>query len=211
MKTNYFTSFDECDLLFVHAYAGSSSGNAGDDPIARLMPGTGNQGGIRVSGRQDNRRLVVLYTTGKDVNWVDRLDGSNGQLTYFGGNQAPSDIFCLLMQSDRTRIQPFFLFRHYPRPESHWTVRLGGLVVPSGNRRAPSTSLDTVWQGKDGRSFQNYRACLTVLDDQVITRGWIRSIVAGTPDDVVAPVPWKAWRDNGIYQPLRRTTSGEDA
>ena len=62
-KTVSFSDLDN-EALFVDAlYKGGSAGNAGDDPISRLMA-TGNQGGFRYVGSVDEEvKLCVLYSS----------------------------------------------------------------------------------------------------------------------------------------------------
>jgi hypothetical protein len=36
------------------------------EALSRLLLGTGNQGGFRASGRGDENKFVVLYTSGED-------------------------------------------------------------------------------------------------------------------------------------------------
>ena len=224
MQVNRFTELDNTDLEVDHIYCGGAAGNSGDDPIARLLPGCGNMGGIRVAGRHERRRFIVLFTTGKDPDWTDRLDLSSGQLTYFGdnkdpdkdlhdpkGNQALRDCFRLLMQGDRDRIPPFFLFHSHPVSESKRSVRFGGLAVPGWADLPATESLPAVWQAKDGRYFQNYRAHLTIIVEKVVARAWLRTVIAGSADDELAPAAWKQWRTTGTYQPLRLAAGGDDA
>lgn len=42
-----FTDLGEADLVVDTVYAGGTLGHSGDDPIGKLLPGTGNQGGFR--------------------------------------------------------------------------------------------------------------------------------------------------------------------
>ncbi len=72
-------------------YAGGTQGNTGDDPIARLVPGVGNQGGFRHKGSpaKGTVRLSVLYTNGGEVDWPDHLDMQTGTFTYSGDNRTP--------------------------------------------------------------------------------------------------------------------------
>ena len=70
-------SFDDlgtADLVVDAVYEGGTRGNAADDPISRLLPGSGNQGGFRAAGRGDDKTFVVLYTSGEDSDWPDQLD-----------------------------------------------------------------------------------------------------------------------------------------
>src|SRR5690606_37438849 len=59
------------------------------------------------------------------------------------------------------------------------------------------------------RRFQNYRARFTVLDAAAISRVWINSIIAGAPEDGLAPEAWLTWRKSGRRKPLIATRSIE--
>jgi hypothetical protein len=86
-----YAELADADLVMDRVYKGGSFGNARDDPLARLLPGVGNQGGFRALGRhsQDAVRLVVLYTSGAEPDWPDALDPYTGAFTYFGDNRSP--------------------------------------------------------------------------------------------------------------------------
>ena len=86
-----YAELADADLVVDRVYKGGSFGNARDDPLARLLPGVGNQGGFRALGRhsQDAVRLVVLYTSGAEPDWPDALDPYPGAFTYFGDNRSP--------------------------------------------------------------------------------------------------------------------------
>src|SRR5215470_17413691 len=142
-----FDELDNADLILDAVYEGGASGNAGDDPIAKVLPGAGNQGGFRIAGRADQRKFVVLYTSGEDSDWPDRLDLSTGQFDYYGDNKTPGhelhdtqrggnvllrDVFDRLHagEPDRSTIPPFFVFKKYPTAGSARSVQFQGLAVP---------------------------------------------------------------------------------
>ncbi|WP_165490049.1 hypothetical protein [Propioniciclava sinopodophylli] len=85
-----FGDLPHADLVVDRTYRGGRAGNTGDDPINRLVP-VGNQGGFRFRGSVGQRtvRLVVLYTSGEDLDWPDELDPSTGDFTYYGDNKKP--------------------------------------------------------------------------------------------------------------------------
>jgi len=89
MKVVPFQSLEDCNLIVDAVYEGGSSGNAGDDPISKLMPGSGNQGGFRASGQGEKKNFVVLYTSGENRDWPDRIDLNTGQFVYYGDNKTP--------------------------------------------------------------------------------------------------------------------------
>lgn len=112
-------------------YAGGTAGNVSDDPLARLLPGVGNQGGFRFSGsptRQDVR-FAVLFTTGNQPDWPDDLDPRTGIFTYYGDNRSPGadlhdtprrgnlllrDTFDRHRGGLRAKVPPFFCLRKPP-------------------------------------------------------------------------------------------------
>ena len=85
-----FDRLSDVDLLVDQIYIGGTAGNAGDDPLAALLP-VGNQGGFRYVGSPTRQtvRLVVLYTSGINQDWPDTLDAATGTFTYYGDNREP--------------------------------------------------------------------------------------------------------------------------
>ena len=74
---------DEADLVVDAVYEGGRSGNAGDDPLPRLI-GVSNQGGFRYLGNVDAPQLIVLTSSFNDPDWPDHVDRETGIVTYFG-------------------------------------------------------------------------------------------------------------------------------
>ena len=89
-KTIPFSQLAAADLTVEAVYEGGTAGNASDDPLGKLVP-VGNQGGFRYAGwpKNDNVRMVVLYTSGAHRDWPDALDRETGLFTYFGDNREP--------------------------------------------------------------------------------------------------------------------------
>lgn len=85
-----FVDLPAADLVVDRTYRGGINGNYGDDPIFRLLP-VGNQGGFRVAGSivKGTVRLIVLYTSGTEVDWPDEIDPTTGDFTYYGDNRSP--------------------------------------------------------------------------------------------------------------------------
>jgi hypothetical protein len=78
-KSVPFGKLKATDLTVEAVYEGGTAGNVGDDPLGRLVP-IGNQGGFRYAGspKDDDLRLVVLYTSGENPDWPDALDVETG-------------------------------------------------------------------------------------------------------------------------------------
>ena len=94
MADEHVVEFDQlagADLVLDRIYRGGAAGNSSDDPLSRLLPGVGNQGGFRAYGSplKDSVRFVVLYTSGAEPDWPDALDPFTGSFTYFGDNRSP--------------------------------------------------------------------------------------------------------------------------
>jgi hypothetical protein len=212
-----FAELATADLVLDAVYAGGTTGNVSDDPLARLLPGVGNQGGFRFSGspQQRNVRFAALFTTGNEPDWPDQLDPRTGIFTYYGDNRHPGkelhetprrgntllrDVFDWHQSGNRTKVPPFFLFEK-ATPTGR-NVRFRGLLAPGGSTLTPDDELQAIWRSTRGLRFQNYRARFTVLDTPRIPRAWIADLVHGNPLSANCPRPWRAWVEANTYQPL---------
>ncbi|MEV6124550.1 restriction endonuclease [Streptomyces sp. NPDC052077] len=216
-----FDRLGEADLVLDAVYAGGSSGHSGDDALARLLPGTGNQGGFRYAGSpaKGTVRLVVLYTSGGEVDWPDHLDTETGTFTYYGDNKTPGKALhktprngnVLLRDAfdhshgtagDRgAKVPPFLLFEK-ARVKGR-AVRFRGLLAPGGPTLTSDDELAAIWRSTEGKRFQNYRSRFTVLDVEQVSRNWITHVLDG--GDVLAgecPGVWKTWVQSRVYRPL---------
>ncbi|MFF9426895.1 restriction endonuclease [Streptomyces sp. NPDC014746] len=216
-----FDQLGEADLLLDAVYAGGSSGHSGDDALARLLPGTGNQGGFRYAGSPSKGtvRLVVLYTSGGEVDWPDHLDTETGTFTYYGDNKTPGRGLhktprngnVLLRDAfdhshgtagDRgAKVPPFLLFEK-ARAKGR-AVRFRGLLAPGGPTLTSDDELAAIWRSTEGKRFQNYRSRFTVLDVEQISRNWITHVLDG--GNALAgecPEVWKTWVQSRVYRPL---------
>lgn len=207
------------DLIVDAVYEGTTGANLASEPLSALLRGVGNQGGFRAAGRGDDKKFVVLYSTGEDRDWPDTLDTNTGQFIYYGDNKTPGHelhdtgpggnrilrhVFHLLHGSpgDRRRIPPFFTFRRYPTPVSRRSIQFQGLAVP-GFRGLPAISdLVAVWKTSDNHRFQNYRATFTVLNVPVVGREWLNELANGNPLSTNVPKAWSDWVNRGQYDAL---------
>lgn len=77
------------DLLIDAIYKSANHLNAGGDVLSKLFK-VSNSGGFRKCGQEQySVNYVVLYTTGEDKNWVDKIDLTMGIVEYFGDNKKP--------------------------------------------------------------------------------------------------------------------------
>ena len=219
MKVIDFPRLGAADLMIDAIYESSHDGQLAGEPISKLLPGLGNMGGFRPSGKGVDKNLVALFTTGEDRDWPDTLDLNTGQFIYYGDNKTPGHelhetkkggnkllrrVFELL-HSDvprRDKIPPFLIFRKHRTEKGARSVQFKGLAVPGYPGMAPTEDLLALWKTTGGQRFQNYRATFTVLDIASISRGWLEDILAGNANSQHAPDEWRAWVTHGHYQAL---------
>ncbi|MDN4477311.1 restriction endonuclease [Demequina sp. SYSU T00039] len=207
----------DADLVIDAVYLGGTSGNAGDDPINKLLS-VGNVGGFRPLGSVTKQtvRYVVLYTSGIDPDWPDELDPRTGIFVYHGDQKTPGralhdtprkgnillrDIFANADggPQGRSLVPPIFLFEKASPGRS---AAFRGLLVPGGAAIRPDERLVAVWKSAKGQRYQNYRAMFTVLDVGIVSRDWLADLTAGHPLTDNAPKPWLNWIRTGAYQAL---------
>ena len=82
-----FEFLSTADLIVDAIYEGKSQ--HASDPISKLLPGCGNMGGFRLTGKGQDKQFVSLFTTGQERDWPDRIDLNTGQFTYYGDNRTP--------------------------------------------------------------------------------------------------------------------------
>jgi hypothetical protein len=209
-----FDELQESDLLVDALYQGGTFGNAGDDPISKLI-GCGNQGGFRfVGSAKATIKLCVLYSALTDTDWPDYIDTETGLFIYYGDNKTPGHalhetrrkgnrilklIFNSLHTDNRIKIPPLFCFTKGP---SGRDVFFRGLAVPGAKNRSSNEDLVAVWKTKGSQRFQNYKATFTILEVPAVERKWINDIHIGKPLSSNAPKPWKTWIQGGNYKPL---------
>ncbi len=201
-----FENLADADLIVDAIYEGGRTGNFSDEPLARLLP-VGNQGGFRYKLVDGRVALVVLYTTGGEVDWPDRLDPELGELTYFGDNRQPGSelhdtsrggnrllrdhfTWAYGTEDERKLVPPYLLFEKFG---SGRDVRFRGLLVPGSVRLRQSEDLVAVWRHIGGSRFQNYRATFTLIASPVLSRSWIRDILAGDALGNPCPPEWRTW------------------
>jgi len=217
--------FDElatADLMVDAIYEGGRAGNAGDDPLSRLI-GVSNQGGFRYLGSKESPQLIVLTSSFNDPDWPDLLDREIGLLTYYGDNKHPGRALHktprhgnLLLRnmfnavhaqpSRREEVSPVLVFGNAGVYRD--TIFLG-LAVPGAPQLEPMEDLVAIWKTASGQRFQNYRASLTILDVPVVSRAWLDDVKLGSPLTTNCPRSWRHWRLTGAYAPLRAETSVE--
>lgn len=210
-----YSQLRSADLTVDTVYEGGTAGNRGDDPIAKLLK-VGNSGGFRFMGSptRGEVKCLVLYTSGSDPDWPDRLDLTDGTFTYYGdnkhagrelhetprkGNLALRDMFNAAQTAEgRQGVPPIFLFAKDVKGAD---ARFQGLLVPGSPLVPVDEQLVAIWRSAGDQRFQNYRAVFSVLDVGRIPRDWLSAIERGEPE-VAAPKEWLAWRQTGVPKRL---------
>jgi hypothetical protein len=212
-----FADLPAADLVLERTYRGGVNRNFGDDPIFKLLP-VGNQGGFRVTGSivKGTVKLVVLYTSGVEVDWPDEIDPTTGDFTYYGDNRHPGrelhdtprggnlllrNVFAASRETAESRltVPPVLLFQ---AAGSGRDVMFRGLLAPGSPRLSGDEELVAIWRTTKDHRFQNYRSHFTVLQTPVVSRAWINQILAGDPLGDACPGEWRKWVQGRIYQAL---------
>jgi hypothetical protein len=213
-KTFEFDELKTADLLVDALYKSGNRGNAGDDPLSKLVE-CSNQGGFRYIGQLGNGvKLCVLYSDLADADWPDSIDLESGIFVYYGDNRSPGhelhetnrkgnailrDAFNALHAGNRNQVPLFLIFTKGP---SGRDVFFRGTAVPGSPNYTASEDLTAIWKTKGTQRFQNYKALFTVLDIPTVSKAWIKDVIAGNADSTNAPRVWQQWRKNGKYKPL---------
>jgi len=213
-KTIHFENLEGATLYVDALYKGGVAGNAGDDPISKLI-GTGNQGGFRYVGPVDEGiKLCVLYSSLTELDWPDRLDPDTGRFIYYGDNRRPGhelhdtrrkgneilrQAFNNYHSGNRHLVPPFFIFTKGPEGRD---VFFRGLAVPGAMGLTGQEDLVAVWKSITGQRFQNYRSIFTILDESVISPLWITDIRNGNRITSNTPTTWLEWVEGGVYNAL---------
>ena len=88
MRVVPFSQLGNLDLTAGTVYEGGRSGNASDDPVARILKG-GNAGSFRYCGSVDDLNYLIIILSPDDPTWTDGLDLESGTITCFGDNRWP--------------------------------------------------------------------------------------------------------------------------
>ena len=219
LRTIKYDDLATADLLVNAVYEGQQGGQLSGEALSKLLPGIGNLGGFRASGKGDDKRFVVLCTSGGEKEWPDRLDLRTGEFIYFGdnrvsgkelhatphgGNRILRHAFELLhaVPHQRESICPFLVFQNHTTDVSSRSFQFKGLAVPGGTELPETVDLVAFWKTSIGPRFLNYRATFTILDAPWISRAWIDDFRAGKVPSMHAPSAWREWVETGRYRPL---------
>lgn len=217
-----FDNLKESGFFVDALYKSGAAGNAGDDPIHKLL-GVANMGGFRsrLTSDRNGYAFIAIYSDNSDPDWPDHIDLVNGLLTYYGDNKRPgrplentrangnrilSTVFELAHggQEARMRVPPFFVFT---KGAQRRDVIFRGIAVPGANSVSQTEDLVAVWKIKEGQRFQNYRAIFTILDIDHVKREWTDDLMNLRPLSNNCPDAWRLWIETGHYTPLKASES----
>lgn len=179
-----FKDLKTADLIKGATYKGGEANNLSSEPISKLLP-VGNQSGIRFSGKSNNPKVVVLYTTLYDKDWPDSIE--NEIVTYYGDNKSPGkelhslpgnqllkSIFTNYHLSGEKIFPPIYLFS---KGEVGFDRIFHGALKPGHKDISEMEDLVAIWKTKDGKRFQNYKAIFTLLPvDRIERKDFIKKI-----------------------------------
>lgn len=216
MNEYSYEDLEQAPLIVDAIYKSGNSKNISTEPLHQLLPRTSNQGGFRITHRQDNMKLpayVVIYTSFGELEWPDYLDVENGIFRYYGdnrfpgndlhstrkkGNQLLKDVFSWLNSQDRIRdIPPFLIFK---KTGVSRDVKFLGLAVPGNNNIPPDRDLISFWRTMNNERFQNYEAYFTILDtkDEGVSKEWLKALIYDHENSLdKAPKVWKNYIEKG--------------
>lgn len=192
------------------------------DPFDEFMawiniPSSGirNMGGIRplkfTQLRAPVHAYIVLVTDersrGSATNpWDDLVDLPHGRVVYWGdakfgsktvdefaGNRALKAAYDQVLDDHRALVPPIL---HFSKRETG-VMRFNGLCVLD--------RLELTWFEDHGRPVRNYRARLTILDEEFVDLDWLhyRATAEGLGDLTrTGPLAWKRYQD-GLIDRLR--------
>ncbi|SEM19807.1 Restriction endonuclease [Butyrivibrio sp. ob235] len=211
-----FNDLETSDLIVDCIYRGGNSGNAGDEPLPRLIPRCEASGGFRKKLREDDSgkyAYVVLYTTMSELEWPDYLDEETGVFRYYGDNRHPGKeltdtkkkgnavlemVFALLNEGCHLDdMPPFFIFKKAGEGRD---AQFLGLAAPGNPQISPDKDLVAFWRTVKEKRFQNYEAYFTVLNTgkTPISRQWIESLIYDHENNLqYAPEVWKKFLREG--------------
>ncbi len=202
-----------------HTYRDTGRLNSPDDQFLSWLnqPGSGmkNMSGVRplkFLHLPIHAPAAIVLVTGEPSSgsasnpWEDVVDIRHGSILYWGdakfgaktvdefpGNRALRDAWNQVLDGQVGKVPPIL---HFSRRESGY-LSFNGLCVLE--------RLELTWYEDHGRPVRNYRAHLTILDQEFVDVSWVRSrVAAGSASDLTGhgPAAWRRYQD-GYLDRLR--------
>lgn len=212
-----FSELANAPLIVDAIYEGGRKGNTGDDVLCKLIPRLSNMGGFRTIGSQSfgKCKILVLSSSGVDIDWPDRLDAEVGLFTYYGDNKKPGHELhdtpkggnrlleamfgASSIINERAKTPPILVFI---KTGTGRDVIFRGLAVPN---MPEEESLVAIWRQTAGKRFQNYRSTFAILNCREVSRAWLTALSVGdlAAASKHAPSVWDRWITTGAIDVLR--------
>jgi hypothetical protein len=203
-----------------HDYRDLGRSTSPDDQFLAWLnlPGSGmrNMGGIRPlkfihMGDQVTATIILVTderSAGSASNpWDDLVDIHHGRIVYWGdakwdvrrgvddfpGNRALRDAFNQVLDGQMALVPPIL----------HFSKRATGSLTFNG--LCALEKLELTWFEDHGRPVRNYRAHLTILDEEFVEIDWLHSrMTAHSRSELVSrgPKAWQRYQD-GVIDRLR--------
>jgi hypothetical protein len=215
-----------------HEYRDLGRANSPDDELLAWINldgrGIRNMGGVRSVGfatlKVPVHASIILVTnessTGSTSNpWDDLVDIPHGRIVYWGdakfhhtqtvddfvGNRALRNAWNHVLDGNMSLVPPIL---HFSRREKS-VIRFNGLCVLD--------RLELTWFEHHGRPVRNYRAHLTILDEEFVDVGWLHArMTASSTADLYGrgPKAWVRYQDGAVdrlrvWAPTIRTTAAQ--
>ena len=203
-----------------HDYRDTGSvNNPADEFLGWInVPGSGmrNMGGIRplkfTNLKEPAPAAIVLVTDDRSAGsasnpWDDLVDIPHGRIVYWGdakfdsrktvddfpGNRALRDAFNQVLDSQMALVPPIL----------HFSKRRTGVLQFNG--LCILDRLELTWFEDHSRPVRNYRAHLTILDEELVDVGWLHSRMTASSRAALAdsgPNSWQRYQD-GVIDRIR--------
>jgi hypothetical protein len=155
---------------------------------------------------------IVLVTDDRSAGsaanpWDDLVDIHHGRIVYWGdakwdprrgvddfpGNRALRDAFNQVLDSRMALVPPIL----------HFTKRATGTLTFNG--LCALEKLELTWFEDHGRPVRNYRAHLTILDEEFVSVDWLHSRMTAQERSALVGVGPRAWQrfQDGVLDRLR--------
>lgn len=182
--------------------------------------GIQNAGGFRFKSKINhskeiiNAAFVLLVTSFAEHEWPDNLDRVSGIFTYFGDNRKPgksiedthiggnrflSQTYKNVHSCNRENVSPLLCFEIVK--DKYTYMKFLGLAAPGATSLSSLEDLTAVWRFNGGQRFQNYKALLTILNEEYIRWDWLDDLVEGVlpVESKNCPDSWTKWVEKGLY------------
>ncbi len=143
----------------------------------------------RTGGPKNPWEDVVDYSAGEIIYWGDAKADENRRHNEFLGNRTLEKIFHAYLDGKRHILPPIL---HFSKPKKGY-VKFSGLCALD--------RLELSWFDDHGKPVRNYRAHLTILDEDVVPLSWIHHRVRATSIDEAnknSPAVWSMYTKGNV-------------